>query len=173
MEDTKPTLVRFAVGGPRTKAGKATSSKNATKHGLTAKTLVLPKYERVEEYEAHRAGIVSALAPTGALEAELVERVVSITWRMRRVAVAETAAVALTQESASILDRTPEESETVRAAIPSGSFGDNIVRYEAHLQRQLATTLALLERVRLLFPAPAFPPSMESGDASEYSDTRA
>mgnify|MGYP000937871221 CR=1 FL=1 len=173
MEDTEPTLVRFAVGGPRTKAGKATSSKNATKHGLTAKTLVLPKFESAEEFEKHRLGIIAALAPTGALEAELVERVASITWRMRRVAVAETAAVALAQESALMLDRTPERTETVRAAIPSGSFGENVARYEAHLQRQLATTLALLERVRLSFPAPAFSPSMESGGVPEYSDARA
>lgn len=161
MEDTEPAPVRFAVGGPRTEAGKATSSKNATKHGLTAKTLVLPKYESVEEYEVHRAGIIAALAPTGALEAELVERVASITWRMRRVAVAETAAVAEAQKSAPLYSSN-EETARVRSAIPNGSFGENVVRYEAHLQRQLATTLALLERVRLSFPAPAFSPSMES-----------
>ena len=61
--------------GPRTLAGKTRSSRNATRHGLTARAVVLPAVERADDWAAHRDAIVASLTPMGALEAELAERV--------------------------------------------------------------------------------------------------
>ncbi len=80
--------------GPRTPAGKAKASRNAVKHGLTARAVVLPHLEDAADWGAHRDGIVAALAPIGALEAELADRVAVLTWRLRRAVRAETDAVA-------------------------------------------------------------------------------
>lgn len=80
--------------GPRTLAGKARSSRNATRHGLTSRAVVLPTVESADDWAAHRDAIVASLTPMGALEAELAERVAVLTWRLRRATLAETAAIA-------------------------------------------------------------------------------
>lgn len=90
-----------ASKGPRSNSGKARSAMNATRHGLTAEAAVLALVgETAADWATHRAGIVAALAPVGALEAELAERVASLTWRLRRVVRAETAMVSSQLEDA-------------------------------------------------------------------------
>ena len=76
-----PNLARRT--GPRTPAGKTRSSKNACKHGLTARTAVLPG-EDVEEYEQVVTGVIDSLQPFGAAEAELARVVASALWQLRR-----------------------------------------------------------------------------------------
>jgi hypothetical protein len=79
--------------GPKTAAGKARSSKNALRHGLRSPLPVLPG-EQADDWELHRQGIVASLAPAGALEAELAQRVALLLWRQRRVIAFETGVVA-------------------------------------------------------------------------------
>src|SRR5687767_14639975 len=80
--------------GPRTPEGKARSSMNAVKHGLAAQTAVLPG-EDPAELEALAQSLAAEFRPAGglgALGAVLLQRVVSIAWKLRRVARAEEAA---------------------------------------------------------------------------------
>lgn len=70
--------------GPRTPKGKARSSLNAIRHGALSARSLLP-WEDPEELEELRRGFARALQPVGALETELVERLVSSAWRRRRV----------------------------------------------------------------------------------------
>ena len=74
--------------GPRTPAGKARASANSCKHGLTGRDLALPN-ERPRNYDSFREGLLSALAPCGALEAMLADRIVADAWRLRRVPIIE------------------------------------------------------------------------------------
>jgi hypothetical protein len=76
--------------GPKSPEGKATSAKNALRHGLCALLPVLPG-EQPEDWERHHSRIVESLAPVGGLEEELAERVALASWRLRRVAAYETA----------------------------------------------------------------------------------
>jgi hypothetical protein len=70
--------------GPKTPEGKARSAQNALKHGLRAlKHVVLPG-EDAAEFEALEAAIVGELAPEGALQSALAQRVVAATWRLER-----------------------------------------------------------------------------------------
>ena len=78
--------------GPRTAAGKQRSSANATRHGLLARRVLLFD-EDADRLEALRRGIVADLAPRGALEEALAERVVAAVWRLRRAERFETAAI--------------------------------------------------------------------------------
>ena len=72
--------------GPRSEAGKAASSANALSHGLTAtRTVVLPE-EEPEEFERLRQGVVADLAPAGALQEALAQRIAALLWRLDRVA---------------------------------------------------------------------------------------
>src|SRR6516164_785356 len=86
--------------GPRSAGGKAAASRNALKHGVLSPLPVIPAAERPEDWEAHRAGIVGCLAPAGALEGQLAERVALALWRLNRVARYEAAVIAATQEEA-------------------------------------------------------------------------
>ncbi len=77
--------------GPRTPTGLAKAAKNARSHGLSAATPVLPG-DHAEEGERHRAGIGASLAPIGALEEALADRIAVCLWRLRRVVAYETGA---------------------------------------------------------------------------------
>ncbi len=69
--------------GPRTPEGKAVVSQNAVKHGLLAKQAVIVG-EDPGEYEFYRDQMVGELGPVGLVESMLAERVVSLSWRLRR-----------------------------------------------------------------------------------------
>ena len=72
--------------GPRSEAGKAASSANALSHGLTAaRTVVLPE-EEPEAFERLSQGVVADLAPAGALQQALAQRIAGLLWRLDRVA---------------------------------------------------------------------------------------
>ncbi len=70
--------------GPKSKNGKARSSKNALTHGLTGADIVVPG-EDPEEFEALRAGLYVDFEPTGTIEHELIDRMADVFWRLRRV----------------------------------------------------------------------------------------
>jgi hypothetical protein len=75
--------------GPKTAKGKAVSSKNAVRHGILSSETLLT-WESAEALESMRQNMHDSLWPEGELEKILVERIVSVTWRLRRVARIET-----------------------------------------------------------------------------------
>jgi hypothetical protein len=171
---------------------------NALRHGATSRTLVLLDLgETHAEWTAHRDGIVASLAPVGALEVSLAERVAELVWRQRRVVRAEGALVRRTAEGAEPLVVADalndlEEVQTIddlrvlcgvqakaqgaepaamlaaaerrlghdreAALVPTCARGEALARYEAHLARQIAMTLATLKACRDLRVVSA-PPS--------------
>lgn len=89
--------------GPQTAEGKATASRNALRHGLRSNQLLLDG-EDPEEFAELQADLLQALAPVGAIEQSLAERIIIAVWRQRRLARAETAALALERRDDEILD---------------------------------------------------------------------
>src|SRR5262249_28782407 len=75
--------------GPKTEAGKQVSRGNAVRHGLTAET-VLSALEDAEDYKAFEAAITADYDAQSAVERELVLRLASILWRLRRATTMET-----------------------------------------------------------------------------------
>jgi hypothetical protein len=75
--------------GPKTEAGKQVSRCNAVRHGLTAET-VLSALEDAEDYKAFEAAITADYDAQSAVERELVLRLASILWRLRRATSMET-----------------------------------------------------------------------------------
>src|SRR5271157_4081067 len=74
--------------GPRTEEGKARSSQNALKHGLTAQQLIVKPEER-EAFEALQAHYQLQIAPQGALQQTLFDELVTAAWNLRRVRILE------------------------------------------------------------------------------------
>jgi hypothetical protein len=75
--------------GPKTAAGKEQSRRNALRHGFTAETVIEP-FEAPEEYRAFEHAIVSEYLPQTPVEQELVHRLASLFWRLRRATSIET-----------------------------------------------------------------------------------
>ncbi len=75
--------------GPRTEAGKERSRANALRHGLTAETVV-GTLEDAEDYKAFEATIIADYEPETAVARELVLRLASLLWRLRRAGAIET-----------------------------------------------------------------------------------
>jgi hypothetical protein len=75
--------------GPITSEGKARSCRNAIRHGLTAET-VIGGLEDIEDYKAFEAAITADYDAKTAVERELVLRLASVLWRLRRATGVET-----------------------------------------------------------------------------------
>src|SRR5471032_410081 len=75
--------------GPVTAEGKQRSRCNAVRHGLTAET-VIGALEDAEDYNAFEATIIADYDAQSAVERELVLRLASLLWRLRRAAIMET-----------------------------------------------------------------------------------
>ncbi len=75
--------------GPITEEGKQRSRCNAVRHGLTAET-VIGALEDAEDYKAFEAAIIANYDAQSAVERELVLRLASLLWRLRRATTMET-----------------------------------------------------------------------------------
>src|SRR4051794_3872658 len=60
------------------------NKRNALKHGAYAQTLMLWS-EKQEDYELLRAGLYREFSPTGAMETDMVQSLVDLLWRKRRL----------------------------------------------------------------------------------------
>ena len=161
-------IVRGKGGGPKTAGGKAASSRNSIKHGLRSGAPVIPELESFEEWERHRAGTIESLAPEGYFETDLAERIALLSWRLKRVARYETEMTAVNLDDipddlarhAIFRERvlkipgdvtiTPEaiDEQFIRRLLPPAQILERIMRYEAHLHRQLVQTIHELEAVQ-------------------------
>ncbi len=83
--------------GPRTPEGKAKVAQNAIKHGLFARETVI-RGEDEDEFEMFRLLLLRQLTPDSPLEEVLGERVVDLSWRLKRAAKDQSEAFAVLYE---------------------------------------------------------------------------
>src|SRR3974390_2679520 len=76
--------------GPTSTEGKERSRCNAVRHGLTAETIIAD-LEDAEDYQAFEAAVIADYDAQTAVERELVLRLASVLWRLRRATGIETA----------------------------------------------------------------------------------
>ena len=75
--------------GPVTPEGRARSSQNAIRHGLSAKSVVLST-ESAEEFQLLLDSYLDQFRPRTPVETELVELMTAARWRLRRICGIET-----------------------------------------------------------------------------------
>jgi hypothetical protein len=162
-------------GGPKSAEGKAAVALNASRHGLRSPAPVVTEWETELGWRAHCEGVAASLAPEGVLEEELTQRIASLLWRLRRVEVFETESMLMDLAEAERRWRIAEEERIGMAAIPLYGSGfkvqpdkeawlrkdqaerlipksdvlERVLRYEAHLQRQLVQTMHELEALQI------------------------
>jgi hypothetical protein len=75
--------------GPVAEEGKKKSRRNALRHGLTAETVIVA-FEDADDYAAFETTVTRDFDAQSAVERELVLRLASLLWRLRRVTAIET-----------------------------------------------------------------------------------
>lgn len=121
---------------------------NALKHGLYARTVVLPGEDR-EAYDELLANLRKDLGPVGQLEDGLVARAADLWWRLGRTAAIE---AGLLSPSWSTDHRAEKRLsgggplvDGFRVALDDTKILDQLGRYEGRLERALARTLRLVK----------------------------
>lgn len=129
-QDTKP--------GPKTPEGKAISSQNARRHGLTARRSVIDT-EELEALEALTAEYMAEWQPVGPTERDLVHELASCVYRSRRISHMESAFVNLeidlTAESVEKIDGWDAPLASTLAYHHGAKHIDFLGRHEARLHR--------------------------------------
>jgi hypothetical protein len=86
--------------GPKTPEGKERSRSDAVRHGLSAETLIAD-LEDAEDYQAFEAAVIADYDAQTSVERELVLRLASVFWRLRRAIGIESGIFeSMTEESA-------------------------------------------------------------------------
>ncbi len=99
--------------GPTSPEGKAATSMNAVKTGLTGRTVLLPS-DDAEAYRQHLAAYEIEFQPVGLRERELVQSLADIQWRLQRIPGLEMAIYARGREE--FAERFEEPDSAVRSA---------------------------------------------------------
>src|SRR6516225_1883587 len=102
--------------GPKTEAGKRISRCNAVRHGLTAET-VIGALEDAEDYKAFELAITANYDAQSAVERELVLRLASLLWRLRRATTIETGLFEIQADQLTNFRRTDQISPASREIV--------------------------------------------------------
>jgi hypothetical protein len=138
--------------GPRTAEGKQRSSQNALKHGLCSKDPLI-RGEDPDKFLQHGAELYLSLSPVTAVEEDLVEQIIDITWRLKRFQRIESSTLnnlfdAAAGETSG--DDTDHNEVLGKALAPRGSLDSlsRISRYESNLRRHYHNALKELRTLR-------------------------
>jgi hypothetical protein len=138
--------------GPRTEEGKKRSAMNATRHGITGRTVVMP-YEDMEAYHAFCEQLFEELAPETPLERQYAQTFCDTRWRLNRALSIEDSMYALGHfEAAGNIET---DHPQVHAALTAARvFRDdsksflNLSLCEQRLQRTLDKSLKQLQALQ-------------------------
>jgi hypothetical protein len=138
--------------GPTSEEGKATSSLNALKTGLTGRTVLLPS-EDAALYEAHLAQFRDRYQPVGDQELALVQSLADTNWRLARIPSLEMGIYALGRlEFADLFPDYDEGSRKIlieaKTFLASQRQLVNLGVQEGRLRRQAEKDLAALKALQ-------------------------
>ena len=123
--------------GPSSIVGKTIVARNALRHGIFANLPLVPG-ENIDEWQVHREGIVTSVAPVGLLEVTLTERAALLLWRLARLARYEADTITAAVEDAGLL---PCEID-VAQAISSTANRENLLKLTEQELRRARQDLA-------------------------------
>ncbi len=138
--------------GPKTLEGKAISSQNALKTGLSAlkkaRNLILDGVENERDYQRFSAMMREAYKPTDAAQEVIVQRIVSLNWRLARVN-REEALIIWEEGESRFLGKDPHY------LIQNEKRMDQLLRYEEKVSRELRLCESQLEKLQKKSPPPS------------------
>ncbi len=158
--------------GPRTTQGKAAASKNALTYGLTAANDIITS-ESQADFDLYRQKILDELDPLTPIESMLADRVVSLSWRLKRTATIQNQTIdALNEKDNSPLakftkslpfnlsGKSPLDTDHLDSRLTLGRLAikdfansrvlDRLLMYERRIEHSLYKTLLELQRLNLI-----------------------
>ena len=135
--------------GPKTREGKAAVRFNALRHGLLTQNVVLPG-EDVDAFEDLRNQVWADRSPVGPIEEALVDRIVNILWKLRRLARAETALL-----------------HSRVQGLKADLLAKEVRSYEVYVRRPLASTLSITDETAHAKATEALARAKEEQDQDE------
>jgi len=145
------SIERQSQGGPRTELGKRRASRNAAKHGLYSKVVLL-EGERKREYNELLTELQKYFQPVGKLEELLVDKLAAVLWRHRRLISIEVAELKRSKEAA------PSVEDMLSGKGPDMPVLDRFVRCETAFERTVDRILYQLERLQRMRHGQPVPP---------------
>ena len=143
--------------GPVTEEGKRKSRQNAVRHGLTAET-VIDALEDAEDYAAFEMAVTADYDAQSAVERELVLRLASLLWRLRRATAIESGLFKI-QAKHLLQFRQRRQAHQKRQEIIDGVYRNALATEEAMQQDDDETSGGTLD------PGP--PSTVEPADQSD------
>ncbi|MDD5064887.1 MAG: hypothetical protein PHQ35_09065 [Phycisphaerae bacterium] len=158
--------------GPRTIEGKAVASQNSIKHGLLAECDVITS-ESQDDFRLYRQQLLDELNPASPMESILAERIVTLSWRLKRAGRFQNQAIdtlnadqtndpfkKLTQSlSFNFPGKSPSSTDNSNCELPLGrlavkDFADarvleRLLMYERRLESSLYKTLLEFQRINI------------------------
>ena len=139
--------------GPRTEAGKAISSLNAVKTGLTGQAILLADEEEARQYQAHLQRVFTWWEPVGDREHTLVQSLADTQWRLNSIPGLESALRALAQTRGVTLLSHPDPTVQrlllqAQAEVAEAKALKNLRLQESRLLRRYERDEAELENLR-------------------------
>lgn len=159
--------------GPRTNEGKNSISQNALKHGLTARQAVI-RSEKRAEFRLYRDRMIAELAPAGPMESMLAQRIVSLSWRLKRAGHIQKLTIdAMNEDNAdspitkltkSLLQKKQNHSKAAESApakdltlgrlaikdFSNAKVLEHLLMYERRIEHSLYKTIGELQRLKLI-----------------------
>ena len=156
--------------GPHSAEGRAAVSQNAVKHGLLTRRDVISS-ESQADFDLYRGQILAELDPVSPMESMLAERIVSLSWRLKRVCRIQNQAIdalnapkthsPLAKLTQSLLPKglQPDPSESAphltlgRLAIKDFADArvlDRLLMYERRIEHSLYKTILEFQRLSLI-----------------------
>jgi hypothetical protein len=143
--------------GPKSPEGKSRAARNALKHGLLSRDMVLPG-ESPKELKAFREAMIAELAPEGELEEFLADRVVESAWRLGRAVRLERDIIQdeflrrircrAGSPGAYLGQPDPTGGRVAASTLCGSDTYDKLGRYETHIERGLYRALHELQRLQ-------------------------
>ncbi len=139
--------------GPKSEEGKRRSSLNARRHNLTGQVTAMTDRRSHRPRRVLRTGMIKAMAPEGALELQLAQRIATDSWRLNRSSAIEDNifALGLTDHAGDIDVDHPELHAALTAARTFTREAKSIellTLYEQRINRSLQKNLALLQQLQ-------------------------
>ena len=138
--------------GPKTAEGRNRSRLNALRHGITGQVTTMTEEDRAARDKFSEA-LIRSLAPEGAMETQLAQRVATDSWRLNRISAVEDNlfALGLHQNAGQLCPEQPQIDAaltTARVFTQESHQLQLLTLYEQRLNRAVEKNLALLESLQ-------------------------
>jgi hypothetical protein len=138
--------------GPKTEEGRKRSRMNALRHGITGQVTTMTDEDRAAHDKLSQA-LIQDLAPEGAMEIQLAQRIATDSWRLNRISAVEDNLFALgLHENAGALCPDDEQIDaaltTARVFTKEAKTLQLLTLYEQRINRAIQKNLALLQSVQ-------------------------